>query len=181
MAILLTCSCGKHFRTKEANAGKRTRCPNCGVILAIPTPTTPAQGQASPAAEDRRCPNCNKPCPMYREICKQCGFPIGRDIDPATIDEAAIHEFRKRSELRQSQVATEETMDRDTGNRRGRSVLIGLGLWAGGLALVSLGLWLAVAGINEGEGVSGVAMCGGALAIAGPLFKVGLDYIRGMV
>jgi len=36
--ILVTCSCGKQFQTKDENAGRRARCPDCGHELIIPKP-----------------------------------------------------------------------------------------------------------------------------------------------
>lgn len=38
MAILVTCKCGQQFQTKDENAGRRARCPDCGVELVIPKP-----------------------------------------------------------------------------------------------------------------------------------------------
>ena len=36
MAILVTCSCGQQFQTKDENAGRRARCPDCGRELIVP-------------------------------------------------------------------------------------------------------------------------------------------------
>jgi prepilin-type processing-associated H-X9-DG protein len=36
--ILVTCTCGKQFQTKDENAGRRARCPECGKELVIPGP-----------------------------------------------------------------------------------------------------------------------------------------------
>jgi prepilin-type processing-associated H-X9-DG protein len=36
--ILVTCGCGKQFQTKDENAGRRARCPDCGRELIIPGP-----------------------------------------------------------------------------------------------------------------------------------------------
>ena len=36
MAISVSCACGKQFRTKDENAGKRGRCPGCGQPVQIP-------------------------------------------------------------------------------------------------------------------------------------------------
>ena len=36
MPIIVTCACGKQFQTKDANAGRRARCPDCGNELLIP-------------------------------------------------------------------------------------------------------------------------------------------------
>src|SRR5438876_539738 len=36
MPITFSCDCGKAFSVKDEFAGKRTRCPACGVALAVP-------------------------------------------------------------------------------------------------------------------------------------------------
>jgi len=36
--IQVTCKCGKQFQTKDENAGRRARCPECGTDLLIPSP-----------------------------------------------------------------------------------------------------------------------------------------------
>lgn len=38
MAISFTCACGKALRARDDQAGKKTRCRQCGAILAIPVP-----------------------------------------------------------------------------------------------------------------------------------------------
>ena len=38
MAILVTCACGQQFQTREENAGRRARCPDCGRELIVPKP-----------------------------------------------------------------------------------------------------------------------------------------------
>ena len=38
MPIQVTCKCGKQFETKDENAGRRARCPECGADLIIPSP-----------------------------------------------------------------------------------------------------------------------------------------------
>ena len=37
MPIQVTCKCGKQFETRDENAGRRARCPECGNELIIPT------------------------------------------------------------------------------------------------------------------------------------------------
>jgi hypothetical protein len=36
MAIVFNCTCGKPLRAKDDSAGKKTKCPHCGAIVAIP-------------------------------------------------------------------------------------------------------------------------------------------------
>ncbi len=46
MAISFHCGCGKLLRTREELAGKKAKCPECGVVVTIPTPSptpTPAE------------------------------------------------------------------------------------------------------------------------------------------
>ena len=196
MPICVRCNCGTRFRGKDEDAGKRTRCPDCGEVLVIPpqvssaqerepprTVTVEKQGQPAPppatTAVARHCPSCNKPCPQYRTTCRHCGFPIGKNVDPATIDSAVVLAFQKRREEEKATDQPTEQPHQESGS--GREVLIGLALWAAGLVLVMLGLWLAVSGINEGSGFVGVALCGGTFGLAVPLFKIGFDCIRGMV
>ncbi len=38
MAIMFACSCGKSLHAKDELAGKKTKCPGCGVILTVPAP-----------------------------------------------------------------------------------------------------------------------------------------------
>lgn len=46
MAILVTCACKKRFRARDIDAGKRARCPLCGLSLVVPVPAA-----AKPAAQ----------------------------------------------------------------------------------------------------------------------------------
>src|ERR1039458_5799030 len=49
MSILVSCQCGKRFKTADQYAGKKTRCPGCGVALTIPAaPSAPAAPVARP-------------------------------------------------------------------------------------------------------------------------------------
>jgi hypothetical protein len=38
MSISLTCPCGRFCRIKDAFAGRRIRCPDCGKVLEVPVP-----------------------------------------------------------------------------------------------------------------------------------------------
>jgi hypothetical protein len=38
MSISVTCECGRHFETSEANAGRRARCTDCGREFVVPKP-----------------------------------------------------------------------------------------------------------------------------------------------
>jgi hypothetical protein len=56
MPITLSCKCGKQLRTKDEFAGKKIKCPGCGVILAIPaaapSPETAVAAPTAPLAKD---------------------------------------------------------------------------------------------------------------------------------
>src|SRR4051794_3818491 len=49
--ILVTCMCGKQFQTKDENAGRRARCPDCGRELIIPGPGAPGDFGPDPYRE----------------------------------------------------------------------------------------------------------------------------------
>jgi hypothetical protein len=56
MPIVFNCTCGKPLRAKEESAGKRTKCPHCGAIVAIPggagKPAGPASNPDDPQSID---------------------------------------------------------------------------------------------------------------------------------
>src|SRR5437588_12493077 len=52
--IDFTCDCGKPLRAREEHAGQRTRCPDCGRELIIPTGSTAIE--PVPSAPARRGP-----------------------------------------------------------------------------------------------------------------------------
>jgi prepilin-type processing-associated H-X9-DG protein len=43
VSISVTCECGRHFETPEANAGRRARCPGCGREFTVPEPAPAPQ------------------------------------------------------------------------------------------------------------------------------------------
>lgn len=47
--LTFACPCGKQLQTNEANAGRATRCPECGKTLLIPGPTEAIQAEMAPA------------------------------------------------------------------------------------------------------------------------------------
>ncbi len=51
--LTFTCSCGKRLQTKEENAGRSTRCPQCGKTLVIPGALEAIQAESpAPASTD---------------------------------------------------------------------------------------------------------------------------------
>ena len=51
MAIVIQCTCGRRYRTKDESAGKRVQCPACSATISVPlqepTHTASASGQAA--------------------------------------------------------------------------------------------------------------------------------------
>jgi uncharacterized RDD family membrane protein YckC/phage FluMu protein Com len=97
MPIVFQCSgCNRQLRAKEEAAGRKARCPQCGTITEIPSPS-PARhawddddegppeyglaGAPKPAAAPapplptatRPCPYCGEPIPAGASECEYCG------------------------------------------------------------------------------------------------------------
>lgn len=83
MAVVLSCRCGKTFRSRDEHAGKRATCPNCGAVLTIPAPPsadiqTPAK--SSPGVPRTvQCADCGGTLAAYevvndgpRVVCNAC-------------------------------------------------------------------------------------------------------------
>ena len=47
MPIMVTCQCGRRFRAKDKDAGKRAKCSSCGAYFRIPQPSAGGSGAAS--------------------------------------------------------------------------------------------------------------------------------------
>lgn len=47
--LTFACPCGKQLQTSEANAGRATRCPQCGKTIMIPGPTEAIQAEVVPS------------------------------------------------------------------------------------------------------------------------------------
>jgi hypothetical protein len=43
MSIPIRCDCGKSLKVKDEAAGRKVRCPGCGVVLPIPKPEIPKE------------------------------------------------------------------------------------------------------------------------------------------
>ena len=82
MAISVTCSCGRRLKAPDTIAGRRARCPACGVMVTVPIPSTqPARVSfgRSPADERttaRRCPNCREELTPESLMCASCGADL---------------------------------------------------------------------------------------------------------
>jgi len=51
VSILVTCQCGQQFQTRDENAGRTAKCPDCGQILVVPKATSlPGDEFSLPAA-----------------------------------------------------------------------------------------------------------------------------------
>ena len=98
MPISVTCSCGKSFCVRDEHAGKRGRCPSCGVAVRIPAP-----GAEAPPSAGRVCPGCARPLAPEAVVCVNCGHDTrtGRRLSTRT-SSAALEQGRKgrgRSDL----------------------------------------------------------------------------------
>jgi len=73
MPITVACACGKKFKTKDENAGKKGRCPECGAALTIPGGSAPAVARpaaaaARPAASSARPAPAKAPAPARAPV-----------------------------------------------------------------------------------------------------------------
>ncbi len=101
MAIQFQCSCGKAFRVKDELAGKTGKCPNCGAVLEVPSPSmailptleedTAPPGASTAATPDQAsttglsrldigcnqtCPSCGRAYPGTTTVCWDCGIDM---------------------------------------------------------------------------------------------------------
>src|SRR5208283_2316463 len=85
MPIQIACTCGKQWRTRDENAGKRIRCPDCGEAVAIPkqksadapaakasTTKTPASGTVRVRCECGKLLQVGADCAGKRIRCPEC-------------------------------------------------------------------------------------------------------------
>lgn len=77
MSIAVTCSCGKSFRVKDEYAGRRGKCPACGVAVTIPAADVEsgASGRALTRAPTSRAAvaQADGSCPGgHRALCSIC-------------------------------------------------------------------------------------------------------------
>ena len=49
MPIDTVCNCGKRLRVADEHAGKKARCPQCGAIYVVPSPTAPVADSSASA------------------------------------------------------------------------------------------------------------------------------------
>ena len=63
MPIVVACDCGKQFRARDEDAGKRGRCPGCGQPVLIPSGDATAGRAAHPMASKRKWAGSDKPTP----------------------------------------------------------------------------------------------------------------------
>jgi hypothetical protein len=78
MAIVFTCACGRLLKAKPEFAGKRTKCPHCGGIMAIPA----ASGLSEWANESGSDPNPAKVPQAVGLIAGDDGIAISLDDSP---------------------------------------------------------------------------------------------------
>lgn len=89
MSIEFSCQCGKQIKVADKFAGRRAKCPACGVPLTIPQPDAPDDDidgdllyEALGTPADTRpvevptamCGGCGKPMPGDSVLCTHCGY-----------------------------------------------------------------------------------------------------------
>lgn len=63
--ISVPCPCGASFTVEMKFAGRQGKCPKCGNLMLVPTPTPKVT-----------CPRCNYLNPVEEKYCLQCGEPL---------------------------------------------------------------------------------------------------------
>lgn len=106
MPIKVSCSCGKSFAAPDNLAGKKVKCPNCQIPLAIPGATAPAAapaplptltntaasmfdeaGMSAAPVGTIACPGCTAPLSPGVVLCIKCGFnlKLGKKMGTAVV------------------------------------------------------------------------------------------------
>jgi RsiW-degrading membrane proteinase PrsW (M82 family) len=76
MPILVTCdNCGRTLRARDEQAGKRCKCPGCGIILQVPVP----------AATEARPVSAAAPIPAQPVELDYAGTAVPRSADPVVL------------------------------------------------------------------------------------------------
>ena len=98
MPIKVACSCGQNLAAPDTLAGKKAKCPKCGRLITIPSPSTGETGQSFNDLLDEvgmtasrtgvRCPSCSADMPRDAALCVQCGYDVqkGQHIQTDTED-----------------------------------------------------------------------------------------------
>lgn len=162
MPIEFACDCGKQFRVSEDYAGKRTKCPACGIALTVPAAPEPeavteedaaflalSEGpDPAPSSRDWREPNLSAPVPSPRTA----------NVPKAPPPPPPKKKPKKRAVV-DLYASRERQWNVDWGRVAGGGlgVLLGGGLLIGGLAAGRLFLW------------SPIIIMGGLFAIIGGL------------
>jgi len=98
MSVDFACSCGKRFRVEDHHAGKKTKCPVCGVTLEIPAigisslldeelfsiaPPAPAPSVPPKPESQDLCPRCGQPVGAGEVTCGSCGYGLfsGKSVE----------------------------------------------------------------------------------------------------
>ena len=69
MPFTISCECGKTFRVRSDQAGKRSKCSECGRVFVIPD--RPPVAQSS-----RSCPSCHQIVAPDAVLCVHCGLDL---------------------------------------------------------------------------------------------------------
>lgn len=69
MSIQFVCECGRSLKVKDESAGRKVRCPTCGIVIVVPTPAS-SENAADEAINELLAegpPPASPPKPMLEE------------------------------------------------------------------------------------------------------------------
>ncbi len=72
MSVSVTCICGKRIKAASRFAGKRVKCPVCG--LGVEVPAAMAAGTGAAQSPGSVCPHCRAGMRLEDALCVQCGY-----------------------------------------------------------------------------------------------------------
>lgn len=146
MSIEFACDCGKQFRVSEEYAGKRTKCPTCGIALVVPAmPESPADDDAAYRALSEG----PDPEPTSRDWREPSAPPLPAPTGPRPLP-IPPKQTKTTPEKKSKKIAytdpyapREKQWNVDWGRVAGGGVglLVGCGLLFGGLAVNRFFIW----------------------------------------
>jgi hypothetical protein len=90
MPIAFSCSCGKAMKAKEAFAGRKIKCVQCGKVVTIPQAETAAADDLTPSseppAESRSAPDVKEKARGQKPAAAPLAKPEGRPVLPEEED-----------------------------------------------------------------------------------------------